>query len=230
MLLRELLDSFNEDLNDLNPAGTLPNRWSQAQLLRFFNEGLCHVFSLKPTEFVEQVIVELEPGNVQKLCDCKILHKLLGQTDETGLVVSPLNVQDQGLVARWTKAPCPSPISAEFKLTGYTYDAGDNGYFSVYPAVPPNEKVYLKALCANPPEPLTMVDLNKEVDADCMATNAARQWVMYSALMVDDESQTGLAAARIHLEAFFQVLQIQMTTQRLAEMGVSGGARGNRNS
>ncbi|ETD67550.1 hypothetical protein V757_11210 [Pelistega indica] len=225
MRLRDLLAAFNEDLNDLNPAGTLPNRWSQAQLLRFFNEGLCNVFTLNPNEFVEASMVKLDPGTLQKLCDCKVLRKILGQTDETGLVLTPVPEQNISILSRWTKKVCLTPTNGEFTLTGYTYSAGDNGYFNVYPPIPPNEDVYLKVLCANPPEPYTMKDLDKEVDAGCASVTAARQWVLYSALMIDDEVEIAVAAARVHLETFFNILKVQLTQQRLAELGVNRTVR-----
>lgn len=218
MILRDLLTGFRKDLNDLAPAGALPARWTDDQLLRYFNEGMCHVFSLKPNEFIEPILVKLEVGNVQKLCDCKLLHKILGQTDETGAILKPLSKQNLDIVDRWKKRPCSTKSGQAFSLSGYTYSPSDNGHFMVYPAVPPNEEVYVMALCANQPDGYDLTDLDAEVD-DCQAVTAARQWVLFSALMVDDESEMAVAAAKIHLELFFQILGLQLTQAKLLELG-----------
>lgn len=219
MKLRQLIGAFRQDLNDENPAGTLPNRWTDEQLLRYFNEGLCQVFDLKPEEYVEPILMELDVGTVQKLCNCHTLTKILGQTDETGAIVRPIAKYDAGLVQRWNKPVCV-PAYSEFTLRGYTFSAADNGYFNVYPPVPPNEKVYIKALCSNPPDTFTMDDLDTEVD-DCLGVTAARQWVLYSALMMDDESDASINAARVHLELFFNILKVQMTQQQLEKAGAT---------
>ena len=225
MKLRELLAAIKSDLNDTNPAGTLQGRWSEEQLLRYFNEGLCHAFSLRPEDFIEQVLVPLEPGSVQKLCDCKHLHKILGQTDATGLVVKPIEAVSEAVDAissRWNKRKCTSTSSGEYVIKSYKLNPADNGFFTVTPAVPPNEEVFIKALCATPPEAYSLADVDKEVD-DCQTVTAARQWVLYAALMVDDESEASLSAARIHLETFFSVLKVQKDAAQAFKMSAQIG-------
>lgn len=213
MVLRELLGAIRADLNDVNPAGTLQGRWSEEQLLRYFNEGLCQAFSIRPEDYIEQVLVQLEPGSVQKLCDCKHLHKIIGQTDATGLVVKSVEESNEvidAIASRWKKRKCPNTSSGTqaYRMQSYKLNVADNGFFTVVPAVPPNEEVYIKALCSNPPEPYSLSDMDREVD-DCQMVTAARQWALHAALMVDDESEASLSAARMHLETFFNILKVQ---------------------
>lgn len=221
MTLREFLDSLSEDLNDINPAGTLPRRWSQSQLLRYLNEGHSHVYSLAPHEFMQELLVKLEPGTLQKVCGDFVLHKILGQTDETGLVIRPIPERNQELLTRWTKKVCPVVDQGEFTLDGYTVSPSDAGYFRVYPAVPPNEDVFVKVLGSEPPAPFTAKDLDRELGMSSTVAAAVRQWVLYSALMVDDESAAEMNAAKGHLEVFFQLLNLKITQYQLLVLGVS---------
>lgn len=222
MTLREYLGALSQDLNDLNPPGSLANRWSQSQLLRYLNEGLCHVFTLSPKSFLREMLVELEPGNLQKICADGILHKVLGQTDETGLVIKPLPERNEELMVRWAKKVCSSSRPQDdFSLSGYTFNKGDAGYFTVYPAVPPNEQVFVKVLFMEKPKALSLSDLDSEINHGCTTMNAARQWALYSALAVDDESAAAVNAAKGHIEVFFQLMKVQADQRLLQEFGVN---------
>lgn len=221
MTLHEFLDSLSEDLNDLNPAGSLPRRWSQSQLLRYVNEGLSHVYSLAPNEFMQELLVKLEPGTLQRVCGDFVLHKILGQTDETGLVIRPLSEYVRELMTRWTKKVCPVVDQGEFKLSGYTVDSADASYFQVYPAVPPNEDVFIKVLGSEPPKPLSTKDMDSELPYNSTIVAAVRHWALYSALMVDDESAAEVDAAKGHLEVFFQLLKLKISQYQLLVLGVS---------
>lgn len=225
MKLRDVLDALAQDLNDNKPSGTMPTRWERSQLLRYFNEGLCHVYTVKPNEFAELQLVKLEPGSIQKVCGCKQLLRIFGQTDETGLVVRDIPSMDFTIATRWTKKGCPAPLGEDYRITGLAMEALDNGHFRVYPPVPPGEDVFINVLCANPPTPYTLADEDVELD-DCQAVSAARQWVMFAALMVDDESEVGMAAAKIHAELFFSILDVQFSKNLLTQMQQSAKRQG----
>ena len=220
MKLKSLLLEIARDLNDAEPGHEFVT-WGVEALTTWVNEAFANAFTLNPTKFAEVKVLKLAPGSDQWPCDCAILHRVLGQTDALGRVTRALTQSDSDLEARWRKpASCP-PARVGFQLTGFTFDVGQDGYFTVIPPVPPSEDVYVKVLCYVRPGALSAGD---DVPDDGTAA-AAKQWVLYRALMRDDESQASMNAAQVHLKTFFELMKVQYTQELALQLGATTKGR-----
>jgi hypothetical protein len=224
MQLGTVLNDLARDLNDAEEGHEFAT-WSRAQLTGYLNEGLCHAFTTRPNDFVSTVVLKLDPGRVQAPCDCMILHQILGQCDGDGnLLGPPIPRRSDAVTFQWTKPGCP-PRRAPgggFRLSGYNADSKSTGLFTVTPAVPPNVDVYLLAECSNPPGALDAGSLDTAM-SDCRTLSAAKQWAIFRALMVENESANAVQVASVHLQVFFKLLDLQYTKEMAQQLGVPGG-------
>lgn len=220
MKLKTLLLEIARDLNDAEP-GHEHVTWEVEALTTWFNEALGNAFTLNPTKFAEVKVIKLTTGSDQWPCDCAILHRVLGQTDALGYTTRSLSQSDGDLDARWTKPSSCPPARGPFRLTDFTFNVGEDGYFTVRPPVPPNADVYMKVLCYVRPKVFSPGD---DIPDDGTVA-AAKQWVLYRALMRDDESQVSLAAAQVHIKTFFELLKIQYTQELALQLGATTKAR-----
>jgi hypothetical protein len=225
MLLSQVLDDLAVDLNDAE-EGHAFQTWTRGQLLAYLNEALCNAFSLNPSLFTTTVVIQLQAGGDQQPCDCTILHNIIGQTDAQGNMLDGyLPRRSNAATYAWSKPGCPATSGGPFRLTGYNFDPLENGGFSVTPPVPPGAKVYVKARCATIPDAFTSADLDapccgsSESAMDCRMITAAKQWVLFRAHMVDEQSLSSLNTAMIHLKLYFQLLNVQFSRQLGAQIG-----------
>jgi hypothetical protein len=226
MLLSQVLDDLAVDLNDAE-EGHAFQTWTRGQLLAYLNEALCNAFTLNPSLFSETIVIQLQAGSDQQPCDCTILHCIIGQTDAQGTLLGGyLPRRSNAATYAWSKPGCPAPAGGPFRLTGYNFDPLENGGFSVTPPVPPGVKVYVKARCSTLPEAFTSADLDTECcsgrggsDTDCRMVTAARQWVLFRAHMVDEQSLSSVNTAMIHLKLYFQLLNVQFSRQLAQQIG-----------
>jgi hypothetical protein len=216
MKLSQLLHGLATDLNDAE-LGYEFQTWTKQQLLGWFNEGRCNAFTLNPSKFSETRCYKLDTGSDQQLCGCTMLHKILGVSDAQCIGTTPIPRSDSDLALRWSKKGCAPAVADGFKIKSYTFDPLEGGQFHVTPPVPPNEEVWVKTVCNIEPEALTL-DGDPEVGS-CQTTNAAKQWALFRALMVDDESDSSLKAAIVHRDMFFQLMGVQVTSDLINALG-----------
>ncbi|RQH06626.1 DUF6682 family protein [Paraburkholderia dinghuensis] len=225
MRLSQVLDELARDLNDAEEGHPFQT-WTRGQLLAYINEAQCNAFVLNSALFVRTVIMQLAPGREQQPCECSILQQIIGQTDAAGnLLDGYLPRRSDAATYSWTKPGCPAP-SGPFRLTGYNFDPLQGGAFAVTPPVPPNVKVYVKARCAVMPETLATSNLDDDCcgpgngsDSDCRIITAAKQWVLFRALMVEEQSVSSVQTAMIHLKLYFALLNVQFSRQLAQQIG-----------
>lgn len=215
--VNNFLENVSESLNDAETDYEFTH-WGKAYLLSLLNEAIVLISIYRPDEFTEAKIIKLAPGTFQNADCCKKVYKLYTQTDKWGNEIGPALMKVANKVADlWTKVACP-PDKNPFRLTGYTIENNAGALFSVRPPVPANQDVYVKASCLTFPKEFTLADGNEEIKFSS-SIPAATQWVLYRALMVDDNSQNSLTEAVQHLTTFFQLMKIQYTRDTVKELG-----------
>lgn len=216
--LNHFLDGLARDLNDAEKAHEYA-RWTKVQLLDYLNEGLRVAAFFKPELFSQTKVIQLSPGTDQQAPDATFVTRVVAQTDEFGnMLYGQLPKRAPAAMFRWNKAGCPP--KHPFKLRGYWIESDGSNEFSVTPPVPVDPPVYVKLRMLEEPDDLTPADYDSEF-LDSGTAPALRQWVLYRAMFIDDESQTASAAALHHLELFFNLLRIQFTRELVAKIGAA---------
>ena len=206
--LSELLDQTAQDLNDPAPEH---KTWKRAQLLAYWNDAKCVIFSLAPQSFTPNISVfPLAPG-VYQVAHCGTLLQVLDQTDKDGNSLG--NALSSGATAYagvYTGKICVtnSEPGDKFRLSGAQITAQRGNLFTVTPSIPAHGKYFVRVLCAHPG-----ADLHDEKssigDLDCGYLAAARQWVRYRALSVDDASVASLSGAQLALGTFKELMSMR---------------------
>ena len=201
------IDSFlleyAEDLNDAEPGHEF-TIWSREQLLRYHNEGLCLVASLRPDMFTKTLNVKVDPCvEEQTVCECTVVHKVIGQSDIRGRVLRPLRLRNTKSAMVWTGNKCIAPRKNTV-LKEYSIDASTNKV-SIYPPISAGVDTWIKVECTTVPESLTL-DSTGENMIRCAFSAAILQWVMYRAKEIDELSPALRAAAKDHFTTFGNIL------------------------
>jgi len=201
--VESLLIGYAEDLNDAEPGHEF-TIWSREQLLRYHNEGLCLVATLRPDMFTKTLVVKVDPCTEdQTLCDCSVVHKVIGQTDSAGRLLKPLRLRNTKSAMTWTGAKCATPRRVT-QLKEYALDVSTNKV-SVYPALSPGVDAWIKVECTTTPTPLTLDGTGDGVER-CAFSAAVLQWVMYRAKEIDELSPALRAASKEHFTNFGNIL------------------------
>lgn len=226
MRLASHLQALASDLGDAEPGHEFSS-WSQEDLLRYWNEGVCLIASLRPDLFSRPVRIRLEPGSMQSLsCCCQEIGKVIEQVDANGARVGPVSAVDDAALSRWTKAPCLQRGRAA-RVTSYSIDTHSKNFLRVNPPVPVGAEVYLLVSCTAKPRDATMADLESEVlEPDCGNLAAVRQWVMFRALYRDDENSAEYRKALNSMRLFFTLIQAKFRAELFYELGIVPVPRG----
>lgn len=201
--VESLLLGYAEDLNDAEPGHEF-TIWSREQLLRYHNEGLCLVASLRPDMFTKTLVVKVDPcTEEQTLCSCTVVHKVIGQSDATGRVLRPLRLRNSKSAMVWTGPKCAAPRVVT-DLKEYSIDASTNKV-STYPALSAGVDAWIKVECSVSPDPVAIDDT--DVDSTrCAFSSAVLQWVLYRAKEIDELSPALRSAAKDHFTNFGNIL------------------------
>lgn len=201
--MKTLLLDFAQDLNDAYPGYEF-SIWTQAQLLRWFNEALCLIATQRPDMFTEQKIVKVQScENYMDLCDCLNVLQVLGQCDAQGRQVRPIS-RRAAKSAGWQGIR----RKQEFTDTITEYELLETGnLLRVYPNnLDPTKDLYVLLLCSVQPKTYTLDD--EAPDQRCAFMAAARHYVLYSAKSMDGEfSQSYKQAAEHHQQMFASILE-----------------------
>jgi hypothetical protein len=198
-----LLLAYAEDLNDAEPGHEF-TIWNREQLLRYHNEGLCIVASLRPDMFTKTVVVKVTPcQEEQTVCDCTIIHRVLGQSNQSGRVFKPLRPRNIRMSLHWTGPKCP-PRRGAAELKEYAIESDTNTLF-LYPALPAGTDAWVKIECSTAPDAITL-DSDIMNPARCAFSAAVLQWVMYRAKGVDELSPALREASKEHFTVFGNIL------------------------
>lgn len=228
--INDLLVQSARDLNDY--TDDIPNkqfqRWTREQLLTYWNEALCVMFSLNPGKFKCVKISKLKPGINQAFSDCDKVLSVVGVCDEYGNVLYEIEQGKEDKKLKWggyRPRHCTPNFqhSRDFKLTSYRLTTAQDGSLFVKPAVPYGVDVYLKYMCETPPKPFDPIDLSADVEANsCTDVTFGIHWVLFRALMVDEESQSSSTLATQHLNLFLKLVEVKTELDREANYNLDG--------
>lgn len=196
MSISSLIDHIAESLNDRENI-----TWSRSFLLTAVTEGFCLAAKFRPDMFVKTVTVKLNPGRIQRVCECSVIKNIVAQVDKFGNEIKTIPRIENKLANRWTgKRRC----SAGYSVEGYTFDKTNNQEFEVSPPVPHGETVYVQLSCV-----LKTDGLTEDSEApDCGLEAAVVQWVLFRALAVDNQD-VSMSSANIHRQQFDAMLERQ---------------------
>lgn len=212
--INDLLVRTARDLNDYTDH--IPNkqfqRWTKEQLLGYWNEALCVIYSLSPSKFKNAKVAKLQPGINQVFEECKRVLSVIGVSDKHGNVLYEIEQDKADKSLKWggyRPRSCPTfQHTKDFKLTHYRIASDKDGSVFVKPAVPYGADLYLKFMCETPPETFDLSDLDADVSqSNCSDMTFGIHWVLFRALMVDEESQSSTGLAGQHLQLFLALMK-----------------------
>lgn len=212
--LNDLIVRTARDLNDYTDH--LPNkqfqRWTREQLMGYWNEALCVMFSLNPSKFKCAKVSKLKPGINQVFSDCERVLSIIGVSDKDGNVLYEIEQDKADKALKWggfRPRTCSTfSHTKDFKLTSYKIATDKDGSVFVKPPVPYGKDMYLKYMCETPPKAFESVD--DEVESkSCADVTFGIHWVLFRALMVDEESQSSNNLANQHLQLFLKLLEVK---------------------
>lgn len=216
-----LLIKTARDLNDYtdNNPNKQFQRWGKEQLLSYWNEALCLMYTFNPSKFKCVRVAKLSYGINTSFDDCKRVLSIIGVSDKDGNVLYEVE-QDKGdKTLKWggyRPINCPRvEHTKDFKLKGYRIASDKDGSIFVNPPIPFGKDVYIKYMCEVPPEPMDLADLDAEVGTeDCSDVSAGIHWALFRALMVDEESQSSTVLADKHLQLFLKLCEVKVTLNK----------------
>lgn len=223
----DLLVRAARDLNDYTDH--IPNkqfqRWTREQLLSYWNEALCVIFSLNPSKFKESHVAKLQPGINQVIEGCERVLSVIGVSDKDGHVLYEIEQDKEDKSLKWGGyRPRNCPVfqhTKDFKLTHYRIASDKDGSVFVKPSVPYGADIYLKLMCEVAPQPLDSLDLDADVkQSTCADITFGIHWVLFRALMVDEESQSSTALATQHLQLFLSLVKEKTELDKEAVYGI----------
>lgn len=225
----DLLISTARDLNDYTDG--IPNkqfqRWSQDQLLDYWNEALCVMYTLNPSKFKATRVEKLSPGINQVFEGCKRVLSIVGVSDKDGNVLYEVEQEKGDKKLSWggfRPRHCATfKHSRDFKLTSYRIAAEKDGSVFVSPAIPYGVDVYMKYVCETPPAKFELHDLGADVkQSNCADVALGVHWVLFRALMVDEESQSSNALATQHLNLFLKLIDAKVEVDKESNYNLTG--------
>lgn len=206
--MENLLLRYARDLNDAYPGHEF-SIWTQAQLLDWFNEGLCIIAAQRPDLFEDIKVVKVDPcNNYLDLCDCNKILEVLGQSNREGKLIKRLSRRKHSTNGWTGKVRLSAGLTTE--LTEYEI-LTDSNLVQVFPEnIDPTKDVYVLVRCSID---AVTYDLDSEPPSSrCAFLAAARMWVLYNAKMKDAEFSPSMReAAKEHRDMFTGILTLVKT-------------------
>lgn len=223
MNTRTIIRQVSLDLNDQEP-GYEYTRWTYDQLASYLQEALNHLYNSLKYLFTAKVVVPLEYGDVwQDACQCEDIQRVLGMTNAEGTrILKRLRRRtDDDSIVWSSERSAKCSYGKKYEAESYMINATDGRSFMVFPPVPPSApRQYALIECYVPPEVTDERDVPFEVVA------AAKQWMLYRAMMIDSENNATIAEIGLkHRETYFSLVQDLVQTRALEEArDENGGA------
>lgn len=221
MRTQDIIRQVSLDLND-QEAGYEYMHWTYGQLASYLQEALNHLYNSLKYLFTERVVVPLEYGEVwQQACQCDDIQRVLGMTNAEGTrILKRLRrrTDDDSIV--WSSArSAKCSYGTKYEAESYMINATDGRSFMVFPPVPPSApRQYALIECFVPPDVTSTEDVPFEIVA------AAKQWMLYRAMMIDSENNATIAEIGLkHRETYFTLVKNLVETRALEEMKDENG-------
>lgn len=211
-----IIEQVSWDLNDQEP-GYEYARWPYSQLATYLQEAVTYAAEALKSEFVEKVVVALEPGDVwQDACRCDEIVRILGETDASGSqILRRLRRTDDDESLLWQGVGTERcSYGAPYRLESYTIDGTSGKTFKVSPPVPASARktYYVLLECFVPPSVEADADLPDEFGV------CVKQWVLWRALALDSENnETVFALAKEHRDTFYKLI-VDLRTMKELEL------------
>lgn len=200
--MKRLLEELRLELGDVDKLG-----YSDALLIEFVNDAMCHIAQMKPEQFASPMVMKASKGEVQCIGDCcDSLISVDGVVDRQGNPIAFINEGDTGLDKAFSK----KPIATTNKSYTFTLREEASRFFEVSPPVKPSEDVYFRITCVKLPEKLSIDDDMK----GCKFHELVIHYVMYRALSMETESQTSINSANNHLKIFYDLITLDKKMDR----------------
>lgn len=225
--INDLLVRTARDLNDYTDH--IPNkqfqRWTRSQLLGYWNEALCVIYALSPSKFKCAKVAKLKPGINQVFDDCERVLSVIGVSDKDGNVLYEIEQDKEDRKLKWggfRPRSCPTfSHTKDFKLTNYRIVTEKDGSVFVKPEIPYGVDIWLKFMCEQPPVSFEEHDLDADVSqSNCSDMTFGIHWVLFRALMVDEESQSSTQLASQHLQLFLSLMKEKTELDKDAVFGI----------
>ncbi len=211
-------------LNDDEPNHEFV-RYPLENVIMALNDARCMVFKFRPDLFTEYRIIRLTAGRHQDARGCctNILD-VIEQTDEKGNIIKTLSGSRRTTTkakVRWNKPSCVVPKDAPngYVIDYVVVDNNMNGRFEVYPPVPCDTEVYVRAKCVSRPCSLGIADLDKAFDSGCDVSIAAKHfvlaWLLTGDRFVNASSREG--TSQYHIQMAYNILGIQQNAEAKIE-------------
>lgn len=201
--LGDKLALIAQDLRDFEPGHEF-TQFSREQVLAWWTEGLCILHRLRPDLFTRSRTFTLAPGTRQVVEDC-VLKSVDANLGENGEELSPINPVSRRAELAWQRPSC-LPRLETYRVVDYSLDPKQRDTFYVWPQTPPGKPPRtVRIVCVDPPENMTIMDLDKEAPVDCWQYAIVRHYVIAQAYQLDSD-QAALALSQSHYSTWNTLL------------------------
>ena len=195
---------------------TLKVRWSEAELLWWFNDARRELAVFVPSEFAKRVNLTLVAGTLQSLpASCYQLHRLNANLLDTAPRVAgkAVTVVEQRILdamnPNWADG-IAYPFTKE--VLHYTYDPAEPLAFYVFPGN--NGAGLVDATISELPNDVT--DLSTDIGVRDIYANALVDYLLYRAYSKDTDEPANAQRAGAHYAAFSAAIGIKNTVEGAA--------------
>ena len=198
----QIIFDVSRDLND-QVIGAEYVRWTEPQLLSYYQEALIALAEASKQDFTEEVVLPVAHGTGwQKACDCTEIMRIVGESDADGTVISYMTQRKDNDVFVWPGSTATTCLMTRLKhpevFNSYIINKNKSEMFRVYPPALPGQSRYVLAECYMEPD-----TSNMDFDVPNKFVAAIKQWMLYRALIVDAENNAAIAeVAKTHLSTY----------------------------
>jgi hypothetical protein len=210
--LDEYLLGLASDFKDDAPGYEF-TQFPRDQLLRWINDGICALSSFRPDLFSASKDVKLKPGTEQTVEGCTTVSAVRSQVNARGEEIGSVRrVSDSAMLA-WNKPQVCKQKNDAYRVSGFRFDPARKDTFYVEPPVPPGIEVLVRVTCSGSPPPLTLDDLDTELDENCYRLLMVKNYV-YAQGYSKESDQTNASLATWHMNLWNGLLRGKLAADR----------------
>ncbi len=185
-----------------NEAGNANVRWTVGELVGYANEALREISALRPEAYATLVELTLVPGNIQRL-DPDKYSQLFAIEEVISDFGPPSRVYEADHKYYRLTPPRAQPFGDEPPtIKSFVKHPFDEQTFFVVPAVPPAQRLRVRATVAARPRQFDETSLTLPVGLRPEFEAQVVDWVMWRALSADHESPHARESAVRYRDAF----------------------------
>tara|TARA_R100000742_G_C4260490_1_gene78301 strand:- start:74 stop:817 length:744 start_codon:yes stop_codon:yes gene_type:complete len=197
-------------------------RWTEAELLRYINDGQREVVNFRLDAAADHSNIQLVTGTEQSIPDVALsLLKVVRNMSATGgsatggkairiVDVDILNTTEPD----WHDASVTGDAAHGSIIKHYTYDPDDPRRFHVYPGVKSGSNAYVEIVTVRNPTDLSAT--SSTIYIDDIYGNAIIDYVLFRAYQKDSEHASNAQRAGTHYQLFINSLSAGASAKSLA--------------